>query len=77
MRVIVNGRYVGIYGAPEQRDKQFLRNQELYKPGSIWLYEVNGGTFLDGTVATAHGNPARIRSTSSATTGIGSSIAAS
>ena len=54
IRVIVNGQYVGLYASPEQRDKQFLRNRGLYKPGSVWLYEVNGGTFLDDTVASTH-----------------------
>ena len=54
VRVVVNGQYVGLYASPEQRDKQFLRNRGLYKPGSVWLYEVNGGTTLDETVATTH-----------------------
>lgn len=54
VRVIVNEEYVGLYASPEQRDKQFLRNRGLYKPGSVWLYEVNGGTFIDETVATSH-----------------------
>jgi spore coat protein CotH len=54
VRVIVNEQYVGLYASPEQRDKQFLRNRGLYKPGSVWLYEVNGGTALDQTVATTH-----------------------
>lgn len=53
VRVVVNGEYAGLYASPEQRDKQFLRNRGLYKPGSVWLYEVNGGTFPDETVATS------------------------
>jgi len=52
VRVVVNGEYAGLYASPEQRDKQFLRNRGFYKPGSVWLYEVNGGTALDTTVAT-------------------------
>jgi hypothetical protein len=52
-RVVVNGEYIGLYASPEQRDKQFLRNRGLYKPGSVWLYEVNGGTHLDETIATS------------------------
>jgi hypothetical protein len=52
VRVVVNGQYVGLFASPEQRDKQFLRNRRLYKPGSVWLYEVNATTTLDQTVAT-------------------------
>ncbi len=54
VRVVVNGEYAGLYASPEQRDKQFLRNRGFYRPGSVWLYEVNGGTFLDETIATTH-----------------------
>jgi hypothetical protein len=54
VRVVVNGEYIGLYASPEQRNKQFLRNRGLYKPGSVWIYEVNGGTALDTTIATTH-----------------------
>jgi hypothetical protein len=54
VRVIVNGSYVGLYSSPEQRDKQFLRNRGMYKPGASWIYEVNGGTTLDTTIATTN-----------------------
>jgi hypothetical protein len=54
VRVVVNGQYIGLYASPEQRDKQFLRNRGLYKPGSVWMYEVNGGTHLDTTIADTH-----------------------
>lgn len=54
VRVFVNSNYVGLYSSPEQRDKQFLRNRGMYKPGASWLYEVNAGTFLDTTVNTTN-----------------------
>lgn len=54
VRVVVNGQYVGLYAHPEERDKQFLRNRGLYKAGSVWMYEVNGGTHLDTSVALTH-----------------------
>jgi hypothetical protein len=59
VRVVVNGDYVGLYSSPEQRDKQFMRNRGMYKPGSSWLYEFNTltnggghGPILDTSVAT-------------------------
>jgi hypothetical protein len=51
VRLVVNGNYVGLYASPEQRDKQFLRNRGMYKPGASWLYELNPGTYLDTTVS--------------------------
>ncbi len=54
VRVVANGEYIGLYASPEQRNKQFLRNRGLYKPGSVLLYEVNGGTELNTTIATSH-----------------------
>jgi hypothetical protein len=51
VRVLVNSNYVGLFSSPEQRDKQFLRNRGMYKPGASWIYEINGGTSLDTTVA--------------------------
>jgi spore coat protein CotH len=54
VRVVVNGEYVGLYASPEQRDKQFLRNRGMYNPGSVWFYEINGGTALDTTIASTH-----------------------
>lgn len=51
VRVVVNGEYVGLYSSPEQRNKQFLRNRGMYKPGACWLYEINGGIELDTTIA--------------------------
>jgi len=54
VRVVVNNDYLGLYSFPEQRDKQFLRNRGMYKPGAAWLYEYNAGIFLDETVATTN-----------------------
>jgi hypothetical protein len=54
VRLVVNGEYVGLYVNAEQRNKQFLRNRGMYKPGASWLYEVDGGTRLEETVATTN-----------------------
>jgi hypothetical protein len=54
IRLVVNGEYVGLYVNAEQRNKQFLRNRGMYKPGSTWLYEIDGGTRLEETIATTH-----------------------
>ncbi|MBA4148656.1 MAG: lamin tail domain-containing protein [Verrucomicrobia bacterium] len=54
VRVVVNGSYVGLYASPEQRDKRFMEHRGMYKPGASWLYEINGGVFLDETVATTN-----------------------
>jgi hypothetical protein len=54
VRVFVNGNYIGLYSSPEQRDKQFLRNRGMFKPGASWIYEVNAGTHLDTTVNTTN-----------------------
>jgi len=51
VRVVVNSNYLGLYSFPEQRDKQFLRNRGMYKPGAVWLYEYNSAPILDTTVA--------------------------
>ena len=51
VRVVVNGDYQGLYAFPEQRDKQFMRNRGMYKPGASWMYEFNTTTILDTTVA--------------------------
>jgi hypothetical protein len=54
IRLVVNDQYVGLYVNAEQRNKQFLRNRGMYKPGSTWLYEIDGGTRLEQTIATTH-----------------------
>jgi hypothetical protein len=51
VRVVVNNNYLGLYSFPEQRDKQFLRNRGMYKPGASWLYEYNTTPILDTTVS--------------------------
>jgi hypothetical protein len=38
-RVNVNGQYIGLYVSAEQRDKQALRQRDLWQGGTTWLYE--------------------------------------
>jgi len=52
VRLVVNGQYVGLYTSPEQRDVTLLKNRGRYRQGASWLYEINGGIFLDDSVAT-------------------------
>ena len=40
VRLNINDTYTGVYVNAEQRNKQFLRNRELYTPGETWLYKV-------------------------------------
>ena len=37
----INGTYTGVYVNAEQRNKQFLRNRDLYTPGETWLYKIS------------------------------------
>jgi hypothetical protein len=39
VRLNVNGNYVGVYVNAEQRDKQFLKNRNLWTSGSTWFYK--------------------------------------
>ena len=39
VKLYVNGNYIGIYANVEQRDKQFLRNRDLYVSHDSWLYK--------------------------------------
>ena len=41
VRVVVNDEYVGFYASVEQRNKQFLRNRDLYTLGESWLYKIS------------------------------------
>jgi hypothetical protein len=43
VRVNVNGQYIGVYVNAEQRDKQALRQRDLWSGGSTWLYEQDAG----------------------------------
>lgn len=54
VRLVVNGTFVGVYSCPEQRDVSFLKNRGMYKEKASWLYEINGGIFLDPSVATVN-----------------------
>jgi hypothetical protein len=48
VRLNVNGVYRGVYLSAEQRDKQMLRNRELWTSGSTWFYEQEvGGTLIE------------------------------
>jgi hypothetical protein len=37
----INGVDTGVYLHAEQRDKQFLRNRDLYTAGATWLYKIS------------------------------------
>lgn len=39
VKLYVNGEYLGVYASVEQRDKQMLRNRNLWKSGQTWIYE--------------------------------------
>ena len=41
VRLLVNGDYQGVYVNVEQRDKQWLRNRDLYTRGETWLYKMS------------------------------------
>ena len=43
VRVNMNGQYIGVYVNAEQRDKQALRQRNLWDGGGTWLYEQDGG----------------------------------
>ena len=43
VQVKVNGRNIGVYVNAEQRDKQALKNRDLWVSGKTWLYEQDGG----------------------------------
>ena len=43
VRVNVNGQYIGLYVSAEQRDKQALRQRDLWSGGSTWMYEQDAG----------------------------------
>ncbi len=43
VRVNVNGRYIGLYVNAEQRDKQALRQRDLWEGDETWMYEQDGG----------------------------------
>ncbi|MBC8367234.1 CotH kinase family protein [bacterium] len=40
VRLYINDIYTGVYLSAEQRDKQFLRNRDLYTAGETWLYKM-------------------------------------
>lgn len=40
VKLFINGIYTGVYVHAEQRDKQFLRNRDLYNAGETWLYKM-------------------------------------
>ena len=40
VRLNINETYTGVYVNAEQRNKQFLRNRELFTPDETWLYKV-------------------------------------
>ncbi len=46
-RVIVNGQDLGVYINVEQRDKQFLKNRDLYTSGETWLYKQDGVALVE------------------------------
>jgi len=47
-RLNVNGEYIGVYLSAEQRDKQALRQRDLWSGGSTWLYEQDlGGVIIE------------------------------
>jgi hypothetical protein len=41
VRVYVNGDYLGVYVNAEERDKQFLKNRNLWFPDQTWIYEID------------------------------------
>jgi hypothetical protein len=38
-KVSINGEYLGVYTSVEQRNKQFLRNRNLWGSGTTWMYK--------------------------------------
>lgn len=46
VKVNINGTYIGLYVNAEQRDKQALRQRELWQGGSTWLYEQDQAELL-------------------------------
>jgi hypothetical protein len=46
VRVNVNGQYIGVYVSAEQRDKQALRQRDLWAGDETWLYEQDGGDII-------------------------------
>jgi hypothetical protein len=48
VRLNINGEYIGLYLNAEQRDKQALRQRDLWVSGSTWLYEQDlGGLIIE------------------------------
>ena len=39
--VSVNGAHLGLFTSVEQRNKQFMRNRDLWTSGTTWLYEAD------------------------------------
>jgi hypothetical protein len=48
VRLNVNGTYMGVYLSAEQRDKQFLKNRNVWVDDNTWIYEQEiGQAILD------------------------------
>ncbi|MFC1888227.1 CotH kinase family protein [Thermodesulfobacteriota bacterium] len=54
VRLIVNGSYYGFFASVEQRNKQFLRNRDLYINGETWLYKISDMNNVELEVGLPH-----------------------
>ncbi len=57
IRLYINGTDTGVYASPEQRDKRFLENRDLYVEGETWLYKVGDIGSMDLKVGGPEDSP--------------------